>query len=266
MYKEVEAYLRIKNYSFFGAIYAFAFEEAESLLGPRFNALNYEFGGFDFGSNRACVKYKGTQQNLLRNYYFIHLSKRAASERWLALWEISHECVHLLCPNPNKKNTVLEEGLACWYQTRWVDMCPSIFPDSLRAGDRGIASKSYTEARDLVTPLMDKDLTTMKYLRSIEPDLSKITSGMLIDLLGAEEDLASRLCSKFSQTKQTIYADNENWNEIVLNLNSSGLSIKRFAEKFGLNPKTLAAKRRELELLERDIDVPVLKNASTSTT
>ena len=47
------------------------------------------------------------------------------------LYELAHECVHLLDPHPVEESTNLCEGLACWFQ---VNVSTDMRPTELRYG------------------------------------------------------------------------------------------------------------------------------------
>lgn len=61
------------------------------------------------------------------------------------LWQLAHECVHLLDPCRQGEVSVLEEGLASWYQDLKVPEC-----------HRTDTDRRYEEVKVLVAPLMNK--------------------------------------------------------------------------------------------------------------
>ena len=108
-----------------------------------------------------------------------------------ALWEVAHECVHLLDPwmeeVEGKPTSVLEEGFATWFQNSWSQ------------GDKGEVGPAYQEAERLVRPYMGDLPDAIKYLRSQGIRIGEIEPA---HLRGAYPKMASsrveRLCQRWA--------------------------------------------------------------------
>ena len=74
----------------------------------------------------------------------------------ILLWQLAHECVHLLDPRKGEWN-VLEEGLASWYQDLMVQ--------GIGRGDTK-EDRRYEEAKTLVVPLMDQYPDVVRNIRA----------------------------------------------------------------------------------------------------
>ena len=111
------------------------------------------------------------------------------------LYELAHECVHLLDPHPVEESTNLCEGLACWFQ---VNVSTDMRPTELR----------YVRALEAVERLMPRlrntvyarrahDLLPMHKIRfrHLEPHFLNETSAINRDLRLLEMPFASSTSS-----------------------------------------------------------------------
>ena len=116
--------------------------QAEGLFGPRdpsFTILGIEL--VDSEDVSSQIWYPPSHED--RKHVIVHLSAGALRCEQLALWELAHECVHLIDPSRLEQATVLEEGLAVWFQNKEV-------------GKEFMSENgSYADAERLVLPLMD---------------------------------------------------------------------------------------------------------------
>lgn len=176
-------------------------EEAEALLGPKVEPYPFMFAGVNFDCDSPRIEVWGEGKNLNHKYIMIRLSRSGVRDKSYALWELSHECIHLLSPTGYPETTVLEEGMATWYQRRWITQCPSVFPDSMKTPSYGVAPKysRYIEAGDLVEQILGVDETAIKRIRSIEPRLHKINAALIMqEAPWINEQTATELTSMFS--------------------------------------------------------------------
>lgn len=153
----------------------FMTEDIERLIGPRLSDRVYHFEGIYFKSTHPQMEYS---QQGARHLTKIRLASGSSKDPGSAIWQLAHECVHLITPSRGG-STVLEEGVACWYQERWVDKIPQVFPDWIKTRRSEGYFPSYDEAYALVDALMTKDPDIMKRVRRTEPVISKITADLL---------------------------------------------------------------------------------------
>ena len=127
----------------------------------------------------------------------IRLGPYALTNPARARWQLAHECFHLLDPWNERVDgrpaNWLEEGLAAWYQNSCV-------PEAEH--HEGL----YSEAEDLVRPLMDELPNAVKRIRrEWNLRISEITPDVLRDICpGISEDICRTLCQPFNN--QTVSA------------------------------------------------------------
>ena len=138
--------------------------EIEKLFGPRDPKFTYV--GLEFDTSHDAkpriwfphTGYPGRETNEPSRHVNIRLTGNAQNDANLAIWQLAHECVHLIDPwnieVEGRQSSVLEEGLAVWYQYTIVQ--------GVSLGD----DASYEEARSLVEPYMPKLAETIKHLRT----------------------------------------------------------------------------------------------------
>lgn len=178
-------------------------EEAENIFGPKIEPYPYMFTGINFESDRPWTRYgcEGKEDSLQTKYIFIQLSKNAMHDSPLAIWQLAHECIHLLSPDYKHKSTILEEGMATWYQRRWVENCSDIFPQRFKTKTYGISPKyaEYLEAYGLVDQLLSVDETSVKRIREIEPRIRNLSSEIIVKAAPwINRETAKKLVKTFS--------------------------------------------------------------------
>ena len=136
--------------------------EIETLLGPR--DPNFNYVGLEFDTTPDAkphiwfphVGHPDRDRGKTSNHIIIRLTEKAQSDANLAIWQLAHECVHLIDPwnveTEGRPTNYLEEGLATWYQTTIIQDIPLEPP--------------YDEAKSLVEPHMPQLATTIKHLRT----------------------------------------------------------------------------------------------------
>ncbi len=107
-------------------------EDYEQRLGPA--ARTYRLLGIEFTTNpRPRIWYPDFGSG--PNSIIIQLTQRARRHHELALFQLAHEAFHLLNPlKPGARTSVLEEGLASYFATRFVKAntkaeTPSLFSE-----------------------------------------------------------------------------------------------------------------------------------------
>lgn len=168
-------------------------KDAENLYGERdrsFNILGVEM----CDQEQPQTWYPGSwdgQKNVI-----IQITKDCETNLKKAIFQVSHEVIHCLCPKPGRHANVLEEGLATLFS-----MYESIkFGTGYNPG-----SLLYISAMEKAEELLSYDETIIKNARMMEPDISLITKEMLLGLHPSiKDDLLEILLKPFSEYKLTI--------------------------------------------------------------
>jgi len=151
--------------------------EAENIFGPKLHPYPGEISEIYFGGTRSSVESRPSTKEdsmLLR----IRIHRNAKNDISEALFALCHESVHLI--SPTSTNTMLEEGMACWYQMHWSVKCPEVFPSRVTTpNNKSRFQKKYTDATELVTRLLAIDSLAILRIRQTEPRLDKITSELI---------------------------------------------------------------------------------------
>ncbi len=136
--------------------------ELERQLGPR--DPNFTYVGLEFDTTPNAkpriwfldTGYPGHETKNGFNHIVIRLTADAQNDANLAIWQLAHECVHLIDPwnieAEGRPTNYLEEGLAAWYQTTIIQDIPMNPP--------------YDEAKSLVEPYMPDLASVIKHLRT----------------------------------------------------------------------------------------------------
>ena len=137
--------------------------ELERLLGSRDPKFTYTGLEFDTTPNASPhiwflkTGYPGHETDLDPTHITIRLTEAAQNDANLAIWQLAHECVHLIDPWNTKRegrpSNYLEEGLATWYQNTIIQDIPNTLPQ-------------YVEAKSLIEPYMSELAGTVKHLRT----------------------------------------------------------------------------------------------------
>lgn len=140
--------------------------------------------GIEFAGARPCIWYPtGGQQVLVR------LSENAASDVGRAVFQLSHEVIHLLAPTGGKHAPRMEEGLA------------TLFSVEISAG-AGIDlkySRSYLACMSDVQELLGHDPDAILKLRAVEPTFHLLTPELVMRVIpGVPRGLAETLCRPYS--------------------------------------------------------------------
>jgi hypothetical protein len=171
-------------------------DDAEELFGTRVPPYPYTYEGVYFGSNVSQLKYRPEEMKI-----FIRLSSDARNDNAKILWQLAHECTHLLTP-ARLWTSMLEEGLACWFQMRWAKLCPQLFPESKCKPEECFASERFLEAYTLVEELLKRDPQAIKRCRKHQPVISKFTPTLIVtEISSVDVPTAKLLCSRFARKK-----------------------------------------------------------------
>lgn len=111
-----------------------------------------------------------------------------------ALYQLSHEIVHLLAPVRQPPATMLEEGLAVKFSLDAPIYSNRAY--KIAALEDLKTTVNYGDAYNLVTELLASVPNAIKKLRSKEPNFFVMTPDFIIEALGVNADLATHLTEK----------------------------------------------------------------------
>jgi hypothetical protein len=175
---------------------------SEQKFGPRdkrFTILGVEFAP-TFGSMTATqVWYPGAGDG--RKHIVVRLSMGAALDPRAAVFELSHETVHLLAPNGGGMATVVEEGMATMFSREicaahgWAEYAgASITAD-------------YQKAEELVRDFLHLQPTAIKTIRCNQPAMQSWSASLITDYFSdVSATLAKELCEPFALNNATAVA------------------------------------------------------------
>ena len=136
--------------------------EIEKLFGPRDSKFTYVGLEIDTTQNAKPriwfphTGYPGRDSDKPSQHIAIRLTANAQNDANIAIWQLAHECVHLIDPwdveVEGRHPSVLEEGLATWYQNTIVQ---SVLQDP-----------PYEAAKSLISPYMPEMAATVKHIRT----------------------------------------------------------------------------------------------------
>ena len=136
--------------------------EVETLLGPRDSKFTYV--GLEIDETRNATPkiwfphtgHPERERGKRSKHIIIRLTESAHSNANVAIWQLAHQCVHLIDPwqveVEEQPTNYLEEGLAAWYQDTIVQGVPQDPP--------------HAQAKSLVAPYMPDLATTIKHIRT----------------------------------------------------------------------------------------------------
>ncbi|MCY4095725.1 MAG: hypothetical protein OXG05_11455 [Gammaproteobacteria bacterium] len=173
-------------------------KDLEELFGPR--DPRFVFSSIERSSNRYPHTDYPNEFSLDGDCAVsIHVTSDAYDGRQISqcLWQIAHECVHLLDPCRKGEANFLEEGLATWFQDekRYHSADVQSYIDSVK-----FHSPTYTEAKALVELCMPELSYSVRRIRSNGVRLKDFTPELLHDLVcpgKIDQAVLDRLCTKF---------------------------------------------------------------------
>ena len=168
-------------------------KDAESLYGERdrsFNILGVEL----CDQEQPQTWYPGGWDG--QKDVIIQITKDCETNLKKAIFQVSHEVIHCLCPKPGRHANVLEEGLATLF---------SKYESNKFGTGYHPVSLLYISAMEKAEELLSYDETIIKRARMMEPDISLITKEMLLGFHPSiKVDLLEILLKPFSEFKLTI--------------------------------------------------------------
>lgn len=176
------------------AIVSMLMEDMEHLFGAQTNTSAYRFGGIYFRSTFPRLETRVKEKK-----FVIRLAKCSKDQNASKLWQLAHECVHMLSPL-QARTSVLEEGIACWYQTRWTQKCRELFSADYWNPEVRLKGrmKNYFEAYSMVEKILSNDQDAVKKIRKIEPVIGRIKPTLLVkEIPTLDSSTAKKLCAGF---------------------------------------------------------------------
>ncbi len=162
---------------------------AEEMFGTR-NKL-FTILGIEFNDSGPRIWYPKNNGNIV-----IQLTPEALNSETIALYQLAHECVHLLSPSGSANANVLEEGVAVYFS--WWYLRKVFGVDGHEITDE----PNYKTAGLLVEKILNKQPDFFKKARSLRPDIWTLTQEELMNLspdLSSEE--AKLLAMPFRNSK-----------------------------------------------------------------
>lgn len=139
---------------------------AEEMFGPRdmeFTILGVEFSEID----QPQIWFPEYPE---KKFISIILTPGCETDFNRAIFQLSHEIVHALCPTPGYHANVLEEGVATYFSYQMSEK----FGNSMKAG-----AKQYIEAEKCAEQLLAIKSDVIKEARKFCPDISSISHTQL---------------------------------------------------------------------------------------
>ena len=171
-----------------------ALKEAEKHYGKRdksWTILGVEFTSK--GQPQVWYPYSGDNEKFI----IVQLTQQASCNDKEALFQLSHEVIHLLSPAGGEKTTVLEEGLATYFSIQFVRQ------QGYEISADYIGSPSYRAAYDAVLSLYESHEDADKLIELLRLEystLSQLSKQQIMQVItGIDESLAERLAAKFKQ-------------------------------------------------------------------
>jgi hypothetical protein len=161
--------------------------------------IKNKYGDLDNCFELVAIEFKNQHPQLFfeNNDITIILGDYTFSNVYRAIWQMSHECIHLLSPETQisgiKPNN-LEEGLATLFSRKYIqDKYNWNFEDN----DNPV-QKKYNKAASYVVKLLDYDKDIIKQVRELQPSLSRISVDDLISINpNLDLSLCEDLCREF---------------------------------------------------------------------
>lgn len=152
------------------ATYASRFiQEMEKRYGSRDRSWTYV--GVEFRGDVPQVWFPGSYDTPPRKHIAITLSAEAFSDRQLTVYQLAHECVHLLAPVVGGGAPVIEEGLATAFSEDMIEeWCGNTNKQAYTS------TQKYIDAAARVRELLALEPDAIPRLRAVEPAFNQMTA------------------------------------------------------------------------------------------
>ncbi|EOG5420753.1 hypothetical protein ACLE0S_002546 [Cronobacter malonaticus] len=167
--------------------------ELQELYGPR--DLSWTFVGVAFWEQGPMIWYPSKNIKPHSKQVAIHLSAQAFSNNKEAMYQLSHECVHLLAPSGRRGAPVMEEGLAYRYSREILER---VFSHPL---DQPYGkADNYVAAGRAVGKLLEHDSEAIRKLRVVQPAFYEMTPATFTEAgMQVPAELIAELLRPFNQ-------------------------------------------------------------------
>jgi len=143
-------------------------QKAEAKYGER--DKTYTILGIELSSvGNPYIWYLGDRKQII-----IRINEFCLNDMDYAVFQVSQEIIHCLCPTGGSNATYLEEGLATHFGNEYYRSCGYV--------KWHVNDPKYIEALNLVEQLFRIDAEIIKKVRNIEPIISLVTKNQLIDV------------------------------------------------------------------------------------
>lgn len=162
---------------------------AEKMFGPR--DKSYTILGIEFNDSGPRIWYPKNNRNIV-----IQLTPDSLNSEMIALYQLAHECIHLLSPSGDENALVLEEGTAVWFSWWYLS---HVF---------GIDGKDYTQdghykdAGLLVERMLNSWPDVICKLRSIRNNWWELTSRDILECCPISVQDSQTLALSFDDYKK----------------------------------------------------------------
>ena len=159
--------------------------DAEALFGPR--DASYTILGIEFRDGVPQTWYPNNCRHIV-----VQLGRDCLIDAHQAIFQLAHECIHLLGPAPGSPATVLEEGLATYFSKIHTLKAGTSVNHPIPTATR------YIQACSLVEQLLAIDSTVIRTMRTKQPTISVLTAADILDACPrASQNLATQLAAPF---------------------------------------------------------------------
>jgi len=159
-------------------------QEAERRYGPRDHS--WTLLGIEFCGDDPHIWFPGNCKNIS-----IMLTESARLDWRRAVFQLSHEVIHLLSPHGDRGAHTIEEGLA----TAFSHEIPSLFGSTYRSN-----MDSYSNAEMLVRNFLTLDPDGIRRLRTQEPSFREFTPELICRVCpSVPPNLGVALCQPFKR-------------------------------------------------------------------
>jgi hypothetical protein len=159
-------------------------DRAECLYGPR--DPGWTILGIEFSGDGPLIWFPGNRRNIS-----IMLSDKARENPGAAIFELSHEVVHLLAPTSDARAPVIEEGLATHFSRHAAPDFGSLYVPS---------DPAYLDAERLVREVLNLYPDAIRTIRARCPSFAAFTPDLIQSLCPqVPSQAAEKLCSRFSK-------------------------------------------------------------------
>ncbi|CNH84570.1 periplasmic protein YqjC [Yersinia thracica] len=145
-------------------------QEIEKRYGPREDG--WTLLGVEFHDAAPQIWFPGSHETSSRRHIAIMLSGRAFHDEKRAVYQLAHECVHLLAPVVGGGSLVIEEGLATTFSE---DMLEIWFNDKNKQAYTKDDPR-YRDAAAKVRHLLQLEPDAIPRLRKVEPAFKNMTA------------------------------------------------------------------------------------------